>query len=391
MIKLRYHRAMDDVEFTLVPAASVAGLSVRVLGNEVHHYAHGRSHDCMAICAAAADCGAFVVQSPHKMCTFKQEGGKVLLGHEHSEVYIRKAPPLDGITTISPIPPSLPPRIPLAGDEHHRIFLVPKFVSGFEARSLRRFASSCFRERQEQHSFRVIGSEERVSVGAADCPSADAAVLLSRMEERISAITSMRSHEGEESLMFTKLSPVGPRGPWLTNVHHDKNNQERREATVIVYLSSLSEQEGGHTIFPVLSRSEQLRLTSRGSRARTRRSSDGTLASYQDAVRQAFHRGDRAIGCQTSEGSQCAGDEGDVVQHAEAECQRALNGTEQGIAVLPTLGTALVFWSVLPNGTADSAMWHTGCLARAATRGRWVMQKFKSASPADFSTCKRNG
>lgn len=56
----------------------------------------------------------------------------------------------------------------------------------------------------------------------------------------------------------------------------------------------------------------------------------------------------------------------------------------RGFQVRPRRGAALVFWSVRPDGAPDPTIWHAGCLPRASTRGRWVMQKFKSATAADF-------
>jgi len=292
----------------------------------------------------------------------------VVKGDElRSDVYVRKHPmPM----ATPPSPPPLPPMLPLADGQHHRILTVPGFVSRTEAKTLREFAAACFGRRGKMKIRAPVGDTERVSVGSAECEAGGAAVLLARVEERIAILTGMPAHEGEETILFTDIKPVGRHGPWFGNVHHDKNKQERREATVLVYLSSQTDEEGGHTLFPSLPRDGASALQS------------GTWA---DAMRTAYDRGDRAIGCRDK--SVGCNDEGGVVPHAEAECERALTGSQHSVAVRPTLGTALVFWSVLPDGSPDRTIWHTGCLPRASGNGRWAMQKFKSATTADFSSC----
>lgn len=372
---------MDDVEFAYVPAADVPGSSLRVLGSHLHTYKPGSVHECFAVCAAADDCAAFVDHKLLGSCAFKRRGS-VLTGLEHSDVYIRKQ-----ILSL-PSPAPLPPMLPLVdATKHHRIALVPGFLSRHEAATLRKFAASCFHRREAQRVSAPHGEIKHMSVGTAECEAGVTAVLLSRVEERVVALTGMRAHEGEETLLFTNSSAVGRDGPWFGNVHHDKNHQEQRVATVLVYLTSQSDHEGGHTVFPTLPRdAEPHALNGTASLAGASEASS-VLSSYADAVRSAYDGGRRALGCRSQTGDEGCRDEGGVVLHTAAECERALRGTQHGLAVRPTVGTALVFWSVMTDGSPDKAMWHTGCQPRATSRGRWVMQKFKSSAPADFSTC----
>ena len=113
-------------------------------------------------------------------------------------------------------------------------------------------------------------------------------------------------------------------------------------------------------------------------------SANDNVAAYGAAVSQAYESGRLALGCRDN--SAGCGDVGGAVLMAEAECARALRGEEYGVAVLPRVGTALVFWSVHRDGTADREMWHTGCIPRAVSTGssgRWVMSKFKSPPPEE--------
>ena len=51
----------------------------------------------------------------------------------------------------------------------------------------------------------------------------------------------------------------------------------------------------------------------------------------------------------------------------------------------PQSGAALAWWHSFPNGTADPAMWHAGCIGRAGN-GRLAVQKFKTPLDADVAT-----
>ena len=386
---------MDDVEFSLVANADVRGASLRVLGHHMHHY--DNIGDCFAVCAAASDCAAFVDLKPIGTCSFKRHGGKVLLNQAESDVYVRKQPPPSAIPRVlSPSSPPLQPLQPLTSDDsEHRIGTVAHFMSADEADTLRHFAERCF-----EASGRSYGLP--ISLGDAGCEAGDAAVLLSRIEERIAAVTGIAAHEAEESLMFTRVGPARDPAEWFENLHHDKNKQERREVTVVVYLTSQSDAQGGHTIFPTLTPRTLPIVDSADAPSPP---SPPPVAQYAAAVAAAYATGKRSLGCRDRQppdhqppdrqppdhqppdhpqraaagGTSGCGDAGGTVDHTRRECERALHGGAHSVALRPRRGAALVFWSVLRNGTADAAMWHTGCVSRERSKlGRWVMQKFKS-------------
>ena len=370
---------LDDVGFSRVQDAIVVGAPVRVLGAPHHRYQSGRQMDCFALCAAAADCAAFVDHRHEGLCVFMASGGKVRTEQPNSDVYVRQKasppplppspPPSPPPLPLLPIVPSLPPAITLSDDEHHRIFEIPRFLSQGETDTLRKFAESCFAAQETGHDLPI-------PIGRAGCEAGRAAVALSRVEERIALLTQMPAHEGEEAIMFARQLEAAGDGPWFVNIHHDKNKFERREATVLVYLSTQLDSQGGHTVFPTLP----------GATRAHNGSSTSLLGSYTVAASDAFRRGRRALGC--SDGSAGCGDEGGLVAHTQAQCALALRGTQQAsaLAVRPVAGTALVFWSVQRDGTPDAAMWHTGCLARSlGSAGRWTLQKFKTPA-ADASS-----
>ena len=135
---------MDTTEFVRVEGAVVRGSDLRVHGSHVH--SRLGLEQCIAMCAAAADCFALVHFDKRRLCAFKRSGGRVLHPagsdvHERSDVYVRKA-----ASTTATAPPQFAWRalVPRRVGERHRIFTVRDFVSAQEAAALRRFAHGCF-------------------------------------------------------------------------------------------------------------------------------------------------------------------------------------------------------------------------------------------------------
>jgi hypothetical protein len=363
---------LDDVEYVQLQSTEVFGASLKVLGSHVHDHGMRDVSECFAMCGASSDCNGFVHYSKSSICSFKR-GGKVREGFPGSSVYVRKKPPQSQMspTVPPPSPPPLPPSIPLSVMGGVR--LVPNFVTAKEAKRLVRFADGCFKR-----GAAPVNAKDEVSVGHPSCVANSTSVLLSRIEERIARLTGIPVHEGEEALMFTRMAPVGVAGPWFANVHHDKNKNEQREATVIVYLTSQGDGMGGHTLFPTLeavSAPEPPGSVSTGSIVQGVAGRDAwpSQTAHAQAASEAFARGERALGC--ADGSSC-GEAGGLVAHTEAECAAALRGEARVLAIRPQRGMALVFLS------DNDQMWHAACLARAVGRsGRWVLQKFKAPPP----------
>ena len=290
-------QVMEDVHFRLVRNAIVRGADVRVLGDHVFRYgppddaAGGEGFaPCFAVCAAASDCAAFLHDKESSHCQFKRSGGRVVHLPEADsptsihDVYVRvPSPP-------APAPsPSFPMR-PLASaerdgakePEQHRIFTVPNFVSAAEAATLRGLASECFRNGAAK-----IDDPEHVNLDMPECNAGRHAVLLSAIEERIATLTGIPAHEADPALAFSSLRSVGRHGHWLTNLHHDKNRQPQRRASVLVYLSTVHrDADGGHTVFPALP-----------SASRAPHTGQHSTRAFRSAVGKAYSQGYRALGC----------------------------------------------------------------------------------------------
>lgn len=280
----------------------------------------------------------------------------------------------------------LRPLHPGTGADAPRVYMVEDFASASEVRDLRQHAWSCLErkmdEAQEQRWLRFDLTPQPVvsdSIGSDNCPEpSEATELLARIDERIGRLVGVPPHAGEEPMLVSLQQPGVTTEPF-ENLHHDKinGNKSRRSATVLIYLSSCDDSEGGHTIFPALPPAEGAPVD------------PPALAAVESSLRAAYERGTRALGCQAC-AQQAAGPSPSAAEaaelehahaHARDECERARRGRSHALAVRPLAGAALVFWSTLSDGTPDPRMWHAGCLGVGGQR--WLLQKFKQPLPGD--------
>lgn len=366
---------LDDTNFTHVPnhAGTVLhGAPVRVLGSHTFQLEDSQPDACFAMCSAAEDCSGFTYLRTDGLCAFSGRSGRLIKPEKvQGDVFIKQTSHPDAVV---PILPAMQPVSSSTSPDHH-IFLVPDFASREECATLLQFAAACLARSKTAFARALPDDEDRAIVGSQSCPAAGpSAVLLARVEERIARLTGLPSHEGEETLSFRRSEAVGDDGHWFANVHHDKNKQPGRAATVILYLSSLNDTDGGHTIFPTLGRA----------------GSEDDVDEFREAARLAYSQGRRALGCRDK--SAGCGDVGGLVERARQECARALTGEHRGVAVRPQAGSALIFWSERPDGTPATDMWHTACEPRrTGLDSRWILQKFKTPKRVKHEGTARQG
>ena len=258
-----------------------------------------------------------------------------------------------------------------------RVYGVQSLLGVAEADVLRGFAMDCFRRQRAGErltgasgSKRNASTTERVTLGDPSCRAGAMASLLSTAERVISELTGLPVHEGEEPLMLTHQRP-GRAAAWLdgSRVHHDRINalRETREVTVLAYLSTVDDAEGGHTIFPTLRRRVDGAMDGEARAADGTLSTDATdegedtsvdLGAMARIVEATYHRGTRSLGCnecsmqaQVPPTADELRGEATVQRHAEAECKRALNGERhaRSLAVRPQAGLAVVFGTCRPT------------------------------------------
>ena len=79
--------------------------------------------------------------------------------------------------------------------------------------------------------------------------------FLLELEARITNVTGIPSHRDETSLLFTSQTPQPNAPSSVGYLHHDKNGRARRSVTMLLYLTTTTnDTHGGHTLFPALSR-----------------------------------------------------------------------------------------------------------------------------------------
>ena len=373
--------------------------------------------DCAISCAAAIDCAAFVHHRGKSFCTFKRFGANLPALLPGKDLYLK---PDDGEESVSSSgirssssssSVSVTPLSSQSWSNASRVYGVQSLLGVAEADVLRGFAMDCFRRQRAGErltgasgSKRNASTTERVTLGDPSCRAGAMASLLSTAERVISELTGLPVHEGEEPLMLTHQRP-GRAAAWLdgSRVHHDRINalRETREVTVLAYLSTVDDAEGGHTIFPTLRRRVDGAMDGEARAADGTLSTDATdegedtsvdLGAMARIVEATYHRGTRSLGCnecsmqaQVPPTADELRGEATVQRHAEAECKRALNGERhaRSLAVRPQAGLAVVFWHVQADGSAtDANMWHAGCVGRTGI-GRVALQKFKTPMEED--------
>ena len=178
--------------------------------------------------------------------------------------------------------------------------------------------------------------------------------------------------------MFTRMIPGRTAGTLfdsqaVRNLHHDKNGRENRVVTVLVYLSSAAENDGGHTLFPCLAAAPcpLIREDLGGC--------TDVAGLFERELTQLFQNGSRVVNPLTErDGLSDAQLEAQTALLEEASYQCRMAQNSQTLSVRPTKGTAIVFWNVESDGRPNLRTWHAGCQAMSGAT-RTAIQKFKEA------------
>eukprot|EP00401_Gymnodinium_catenatum_P051476 CAMPEP_0117555566 /NCGR_PEP_ID=MMETSP0784-20121206/51340_1 /TAXON_ID=39447 /ORGANISM="" /LENGTH=397 /DNA_ID=CAMNT_0005352775 /DNA_START=93 /DNA_END=1284 /DNA_ORIENTATION=+ len=205
--------------------------------------------------------------------------------------------------------------------------------------------------------------------------------LFDMLEERLGNLTGVADHAGEAAIKLTSYTKYIPTDEYIPPdayvLHHEKVGRPRRIATVIVFLSSLQPDEGGHTVFPA-----------------------AQLGSKRDDVRNAFAAitpplgkyfqvnehtvsGEDKVGLRSPEAAADPNVE-KARAAAEAACRDAADGTPSAVASPAQAGSAVVWYHELGrNRKVDPMAWHAGCFVRGFGVTRWAIQKFKESQLTD--------
>jgi hypothetical protein len=239
-----------------------------------------------------------------------------------------------------------------------RVFMVPHFLSDTEADTLIELGHDALTEQyaeewKSRHAYSTIFfSREQYRRNE----------ILRQFEERVARLTMVKGHNDEAPAMFTRQIPGTSAGSYipnqvLRNVHHDKNMRENRVVTVLVYLSTANDGDGGHTLFPC--------LPARDAKAKARR----VARDFARDFSRLFDNGTRVIDEKSTSAAEV-----DLLRRANAECLKPQSS--KVLSIRPKKGTAIVFWNVEADGHPNHNVWHAACQALKGGH-RYALQKFK--------------
>ena len=257
-----------------------------------------------------------------------------------------------------------------AGGEHRvevidweaRIFRIPNFVSDAEADELIELGHDALDEEYASEDWRRRHTYTQVFYSGKQYQRHR---ILTDLDERIARLTMVRRHAEESPLMFTRMIPGQPAGQLfgdqaVRNLHHDKNGRENRVVTVLVYLTSAADNDGGHTLFPSLPAVPCPRM-----RADVGGCTD-VAGSFARQLTELFHNGSRVVdplaygdahrGAPSSEAEAALAARTALLQEASIQCRMVQRS--QVLSVRPQKGSALVFWHVEADGRPNLRAWH---------------------------------
>jgi hypothetical protein len=239
-----------------------------------------------------------------------------------------------------------------------RIFKVESFLSDEECDDLVALGHEVLTE-QHGDSWRTTHAYATTFFRAEDYRRSE---LLRSFEERVARLTMVKGHADEAPAMFTRQIPGTVAGSFISdqalrNVHHDKNMRENRVVTVLLYLSTAADGDGGHTLFPCLP-------------AKAGGKAGGKLAQTMAAdLKTLFDAGTRVLDDRITGPDEIA-----LLERCNAQCRMAHKA--QLLSVQPVKGTAVVFWNVEADGQPNHKVWHSACQALSGPH-RYALQKFK--------------
>lgn len=267
------------------------------------------------------------------------------------------------------------------GDQHRvevidwdaRIFRIPNFVTEKEADELIELGHDALDSTYAHEDWRKRHTYTQVFYSGQQYKRHR---ILTELDERIARLTMVKRHAEESPLMFTRMIPGQAAGQLfgdqtVRNLHHDKNGRENRIVTVLVYLSSAADNEGGHTLFPGLAAMPCPRM-----RADMGGCTD-VAGWFVRQLTELFRNGSRVVDPLALPDS---ASEAERASHTallnEASIQCRMVQRSQTLSVRPQKGSALVFWHVEADGRPNMRAWHAACQAMSGPY-RTAVQKFK--------------
>ena len=273
------------------------------------------------------------------------------------------------------------------------VYLAPNFVSPSELTTLRSIGQNIrnVQPSTDQNRGNLTQAFFVDEYFGTNAGTTSAPPFLLELEARITNVTGIPSHRDETSLLFTSQTPQPNAPSSVGYLHHDKNGRARRSVTMLLYLTTTTnDTHGGHTLFPALSRHLIDPLASMAPNSENSGDS-GHSAAYQlpkgwrqptstvrniaQRLSRGYHQGHLTL-TDGSYGNARVMWDRTAFKLVQNECTLARTGKNHALAIAPKAGDAVFFWSSYPDGRTNPLMFHTACVAVGGA-AREAMQKFK--------------
>jgi len=249
----------------------------------------------------------------------------------------------DELTMLSPV--SVAPRV----------YEVHRFLSSQECEHLIRIGLvMCLPSRGGSQD--PLGSADLAALQSSD-------PLLADIRRRVGVLVGMKPHDGERGLQLIHQAPpeVPANEETSKTVRHDAFNGPPHLVTVRIFLSNAEGNE--RTVFPLAdagSRAIDAARTILGDKERKLAEAENDESDDAAAKNEAYSR---AI---------------EVINKEVIRCER----NEGGVALTPRQGTAIVIYSMLPNGDVDPSAFYHSSPPSAESDGTWTLHVSKEL-PSD--------
>ena len=190
--------------------------------------------------------------------------------------------------------------------------------------------------------------------------------VAARIERRIAEATGIASHADEDNMSIARIRSRGASHFPPFGLHHDSDGRPYRSRTVIMYLTTVPEGEGGMTIFPLL-------YAPKGAATARRHAEFAAAISTHYTGRS--KRWQRHVTFDPA------------AKHPFNTLLSAACRGRHGVAVRPRRGAAIMFEQRRAvDGEENDATWHAGCNLVTTTSStssssggteKVILQKFK--------------
>lgn len=207
----------------------------------------------------------------------------------------------------------------------------------------------------------------------AEAELGDGCALLRRFEADVGEFVGCPAHEAEDSCILNVTPGRSDKTALEHGLHVDTFNDEpRRFATAILYLTDLDSTQGGHTLFPLAAGAPASAVAAGEALLRAGVESTDAIAELETDGAATFAAAEVLEAHATALALSA--------RRAVPTAGSALAAPAEALALSPRCGSLLVFFTRGRDGRVDNRAWH-GSAAVVAGTSKWTLQTFKAAPP----------